>query len=124
MADPSRFLERESVSVVAVTGDRRAARVPAPDGVFVEVNRELMLLVDFSLVGVQLITTRRLILEQHVQLLLPGTAAWIGGRVVWASLESVGRSGSIQYRVGVEYEAPEQFELLLKQFEVGLGRLA
>jgi hypothetical protein len=90
--------------------------------VFVEVNRESMLLIDYSRVGVQLVTTRRMLLEQQVRLLLPGSDGWIRGRVVWCTLESVGRSGLSQYRVGVEYETPEQVEGVLRRFEAGLGR--
>jgi hypothetical protein len=124
MSEMTRFPEREAESVVAVAGDRRrTARVPVPEGVFVEVNRESMLLVNCSLFGVQLITTRRLLLEQHVQLLLPGIDVGIGGRVLWCRLEPVGCSGLTQYRVGVEYEAPRQFESVLKQFEADLGSL-
>lgn len=119
-----RLPDRAAETAVTIDGGRRAPRALVPDCVFVDVDGESVMLIDFSFVGAQLVTTRQMRPEQRIRLLLPGADVWIGARVVRSSLEPGRRSRVLQYRVAVEYEEPEQVRSVLERFQTDLDGIS
>jgi hypothetical protein len=98
---------------------RRARRVRVPDGTPVDIDGAEGVLVDLSLVGAQVVSTRAMKPNRAVRLMLPNGDGGVEceARVVWALVESTPDQRKSQYRAGVQFTDSDaaQLEAFLAQ---------
>lgn len=99
---------REQPATLDRHGTRRARRTQMAEGVEVLVDGNPATLVDLSVLGAQVVSTKVLKPNQRIRITLSDARGIIrcGGAIVWATFE-LPKGVSPRYRAGIEFKGPD-----------------